>query len=121
MKLTILKDQLKEQPPSLLRRAGYTYIHDRKSGQDSFVRRLGRNFYPRFHCRIFEQANQITLTLHLDQRPTRYEGAPAHAAENDTAVVQREVERLQEIVDKGQMVDDKTEEKHRKKSGWWPF
>lgn len=120
MKLTINKNQLREQPATLLRRAGYTYIHSKKTGQESFVRRLGGNFYPRFHCHIFEQGGQITFNLHLDQRPTRYEGARAHAGERDTPVVQEEIERLQEIVGKQQMVgQDMTEEKPKKKS--WPF
>jgi len=121
MKLTLPKEKLQEQPTTLLRRAGYSYIHDRRTGQSSFVRRLGQNFYPRFHCRVFDQGGLVTFTLHLDQRPTRYSGAPAHAAEKDTPAVQQEMERLQEVINKQEVLEKKDSSKPKKKSGWWPF
>ncbi len=121
MKFTIDKNQLQEQPAILLRRAGYAYIRDKRNNQDSFVRRLGGNFYPRFHCYVFEQGGKITFNLHLDQRPTRYEGQRAHAGEYDSPVVEEEIERLQKIIEKQTELREITKEKPKKKSGWWPF
>jgi hypothetical protein len=126
MRLTISSKNLKESPPNFLRRAGYTYIHDRHSGRDSFVRRLTRDFYPRFHCYVFEQGGQITFNLHLDQRQTRYENQTAHAGEYDSPLVQEELDRLQAMAEQqtasaqNESFADIIEEKPKKKS-WWPF
>ncbi|MFA6551056.1 MAG: hypothetical protein WCV41_00790 [Patescibacteria group bacterium] len=126
MRLTISSQNLKESPANFLRRAGYTYIHDRQSGQESFARRLTRDFYPRFHCYIFEQGGQTTFNLHLDQRQTRYEGQTAHAGEYDSPLVQEELDRLQAMAErqtdaaKNESFAQVVKEQPRKKS-WWPF
>jgi hypothetical protein len=49
MKITINRNQLNSSYPQFLRQAGYEYIEDRRSGQASFVRKLGGGRYPRFH------------------------------------------------------------------------
>ena len=82
-------------PGLFLREAGYSHITDRQSGQDSFVRRLTRDFYPRFHLYLQEEGEMLVLNLHLDQKRPIYRGAPhAHNAEYDGEVVEREIERL---------------------------
>jgi len=134
MKLTIHSNQLMESPTNFLRRAGYAYIHDRHSGQSSFVRRLTRDFYPRLHCYVFEQGGQITFNLHLDQRPTRYAGQTAHAGEYDSPLVQEELDRLQAMIDRQSNANQsfanvvKAEPSpfakamaDKKKKSWWPF
>jgi len=125
MRLTISNNQLSESPVNFLRRAGYSYIHDRHTGHDSFVRRLGRDFYPRLHCYVFEQGGQITFNLHLDQRQTRYEGQTAHSGEYDSPLVQEELDRLQAIAEQqtnsaqNKSFEEITKEKPKKR--WWPF
>ena len=98
MKLTINKNQLDTAPGQFLRRAGYGYIRDRHSGQDSFVRRLGSGHYPRLHMYIKEQGDKIIFNLHLDQKQASYAGAHAHSAEYDGDVVEQEVERLKNCI-----------------------
>ena len=107
-----------------MRRAGYAYIHDRQSGQDSYIRLLTRNYYPRLHCYIFEQGGQVTFNLHLDQRPTRYEGQTAHAGEYDSPLVQEEMDRLQNIIDNqsaSKPFKNIAEDKKQAKKKWWPL
>lgn len=129
MKLTIPATQLRDNPHNFLRRAGYGYIRDRRSGQDSYVRRLSNGHYPRFHCYVFEQGGQVTFNLHLDQRPGRYESVTAHAGEYDGGLVQQELDRLQAVIDGAartgggaESFDDILEkDKTEKKKSWWPF
>jgi len=126
MRLTINSNQLSSNPSSFLRRAGYAHIHDRHSGKDSFVRRLTGNFYPRLHCYIFDQGGQVTFNLHLDQRPTRYEGQKAHAGEYDSPIVQEEMERLQNIINNQHPLNSNDESFNniagkKPKKKWWPF
>lgn len=81
-----------------LRHAGYANIYDRRSGQESCVRRLGGGFYPRFHMYIEERGEQIIFNLHLDQKQPSYAGAHAHNAEYDGEVVEGEIERLKNLL-----------------------
>ncbi|MFA5155330.1 MAG: hypothetical protein WC453_02750 [Patescibacteria group bacterium] len=103
MKLIVNKKQLGAAPELWLRQAGYTLVPDREAGQPSFARRLGRDFYPRFHV-YFTSApqdggdEQITFNLHLDQKRPGYEGYSRHNAEYDGEVVEREIERLKSLL-----------------------
>jgi hypothetical protein len=94
MKLILDKNTLDQAPESLLRQAGYAYLMDRNTGQESYVRRFNRGFYPRFHLYIEEQGNQVILNLHLDQKQASYEGAHAHNAEYDGDLVEQEMDRI---------------------------
>ncbi|MBI4779160.1 hypothetical protein HY797_01760, partial [Candidatus Falkowbacteria bacterium] len=66
MRLILDKNILNQAPESLLRQAGYAYLTDRNTGQESYVRRLNRGFYPRFHLYLEEQNKQVIFNLHLD-------------------------------------------------------
>ncbi|MBU4257003.1 hypothetical protein KJ586_02185 [Patescibacteria group bacterium] len=98
MKLVVNKNQLNMAPEQFLRRAGYAYIRDRKTGLDSFARRLGAGFYPRLHMYAGEQGDNLIFNLHLDQKQASYRGARAHNAEYEGEVVEREIERLRGLL-----------------------
>ncbi len=85
-------------PLHFMRRAGYGIIVDRqRGGVKSYVKRIHRDLYPRFHAYIEERGEQWQINLHLDQRATVYEGVTAHAGEYDGEVVEREGERLKSL------------------------
>ncbi|MEK7203420.1 MAG: hypothetical protein AAB653_03825 [Patescibacteria group bacterium] len=94
MKLILNKNKLILNPEQLLRRVGYVYIRDRRTGKESFARCLGRGFYPRFHLYLEDQGEQIILNLHLDQKRPIYNGVAAHNAEYDGEAVEMEAERI---------------------------
>lgn len=98
MKLIIGKSQLDTAPEQWLRKAGYAYIRDRRSGQDSFVRRLGSGFYPRFHMYFNQTGEQIIFNLHLDQKQPSYAGARSHSGEYDGENVAAEISRLKSLL-----------------------
>lgn len=79
----------------IIRRCGYGLIRDGRRGQVSFVRRLGRDFYPRFH--LYLEKGQ--LNLHLDQKRPSYQGVAAHSGEYQGEVVEREAARIRQIID----------------------
>ncbi len=82
------------QPDVVLRRAGYTPFRDPRSGEDSYVRRTGTHFYPRFHVYVQFEGTALRINLHLDQKQPSYHGFSKHAGEYDGAVVEAEAERL---------------------------
>ncbi|MGE5426117.1 MAG: hypothetical protein ACM3PZ_03520 [Bacillota bacterium] len=97
MKLKISHNQLQGMPPAQwLRRTGYTFLTDRHSGQESFVRRLGGDFYPRFHLYIQEVpgSEEVFFNLHLDQKKASYAGITRHSGEYEGELVEQEVARL---------------------------
>lgn len=87
-------------PDLAIRRLGYGLLQNRRSGQQSFVRRLGGELYPRFHLYVEESGDQWQLNLHLDQRAPVYESVTAHAGEYDGDVVEREAARIQSLLQK---------------------
>lgn len=103
MKLLANKKQLGEAPAIWLRHAGYTFIPEREDGQESFARRLSRDFYPRFHIYFIESRNNdgqdmVTFNLHLDQKRPGYQGVSRHNAEYDGDVVEAEMARLKSLL-----------------------
>ncbi|MFH1745147.1 MAG: hypothetical protein ABH881_03190 [bacterium] len=98
MKITINKNELRENLATFLRSAGYGYITDRRTGNESFVRRLSREFYPRFHVYFQETDDKYIITLHLDQKKTSYAGSRMHSAEYDSELVGEEWERLKKLI-----------------------
>jgi len=106
MKLTINKNQIAEQPEQLLRRAGYSFIRDRYTGKESFVRRLTGNHYPRLHMYVVQEGGKVVFNLHLDQKQTSYQGSHAHNAEYDGTVVNEEIERLKGFMSVGVTNED---------------
>jgi len=90
----INKNQTEGTAEQFLRRAGYAYIRDRRTGKDSFARRLGGGFYPRLHMYVIERGEQIIFDLHLDQKQASYAGSRMHNAEHGGEVVEEEIGRL---------------------------
>lgn len=85
-------------PEQFIRRAGYGFLFDRKTRAiKSFVKRVHRDLYPRFHLYLEDKGDVWQLNLHLDQRATVYEGVTAHAGEYDGEVVEREAERISQL------------------------
>jgi len=137
MKLIINKNQINMAPEQFLRQAGYAYYRDRRSGKDSFSRRLGSGFFPKLHMYVEEQNEKIIFNLHLDQKQASYAGARMHNAEHDGEVVVEEIARLRSFLGSsdasarlsseidpmdriGQGEYDKTAKPELKKS-WWQF
>lgn len=97
MKLIINKNQINVNPEQFLRRAGYAYLQNRHNGDDSFVRRLGANFYPRLHVYYKYENDNIIFNIHLDQKQASYAGSHMHSGEYDGEIVEAEVERLRQF------------------------
>ncbi|MEA3450221.1 MAG: hypothetical protein U9Q85_04605 [Patescibacteria group bacterium] len=98
MKLVLNKNQVTMNAEQLMRQAGYALHYDRRSGRDSFARRLGRNFYPRFHVYLAEMGEKTIIDLHLDQKRPRYQGQKAHNAEYYSEAVEEEINRIKSFI-----------------------
>lgn len=101
MKIKLAKTELGGNPPAQwLRRAGYTLIHDYRSGQDSFSRRFNREHYPRFHLYVEELDNSeyLFFNLHLDHKQASYAGSKRHSADYDGDLVEGEAKRLKALM-----------------------
>lgn len=90
--------EFKDDLRLLLQRCGYAAFTDPQSFQPSFIRRLNRDFYPRFHVYLNVVDGSQVLSLHLDQKKPSYPGAHAHSGEYDGDAVQREADRLRAAI-----------------------
>ncbi len=122
MKIVLNKKQMQINPEQLLRQAGYAPHHDRRSGRDSFVRRLGRDFYPRFHVYLNRMGENVVIDLHLDQKRPRYAGAKAHNAEYHSEVVEEEIKRIKSFIEVAPVKLETSEmEEEKKKKSFLPW
>jgi len=66
----------------------------------AFTHSLTGNSYPRFHIYLKEnkETGEIIINLHLDQKKPIYKGAPAHSAEYEGEVVEKETERIKNVL-----------------------
>ncbi len=80
---------------SFLRRQGYASLFDRRENQYSYARRLGRDFYPRFHVYVEERGAAYLVKLHLDQKKASYAGVARHSGEYEGELVRGEIARLE--------------------------
>ena len=98
-----------------MRRAGYAEFNDFNANKISYAKRLGTDFYPRFHVYINQKDGFDFLSLHLDQKKASYAGSRAHNGEYDGELVEREAQRLLGLV-KNQM-DNQTNNLPEEKKG----
>lgn len=82
---------------TLVRRAGYGRIYDRRQDQYSYVRRMGNAHFPRFHLYINSE-EPLVLNIHLDQKAASYEGSHMHAGDYDSDVVAAEAARIRSLI-----------------------
>ena len=89
---------IKDTGRNVMRRLGYAEHLDRNTHEFSFVRRLEREFYPRLHAYIEESAGAITINLHIDMKQASYAGAHAHSGEYDGPLLDKERERILNLI-----------------------
>lgn len=98
MKFGVKKEKVNLNSAQFMRVAGYVFIRDKKFDKESYVRKMTRNHYPRFHVYISEDDEAMFFDLHLDQKEASYPGAHAHNAEYDSEVVEAEIDRLKQLI-----------------------
>lgn len=93
----IVKDK-GETIVSLGRKIGYRPLGV-ENEEYSLVRELDRNKYPRFHIYARKRGDSdVAISLHLDQKMPSYEGSHAHSGEYEGDIVEREAQRIINIL-----------------------
>jgi len=98
MKLILNKKNLSVNGSQILRSVGYNVFIDRKTGNESYSRRLGSGFYPKFHIYLYENIDKIIINLHLDQKQPSYSGSHAHNGEYDGEIIEKEIKRIKNLI-----------------------
>ena len=83
----------------LMNRPGYQQKYSRRSGEISYIRRIGRSLYPRYHVYIQVQDKGIVFNAHLDEKQASYHGYTAHSGQYDTEKIHTEVERIKSFLE----------------------
>ena len=91
-------ENIKENPVSLLRRAGYTFQRHERD-EMNFVRPMARSGYPRFHMYAHLEGMSLVINFHLDQKKETYgQGTRHHGEYEDSGALQTEASRIQQIL-----------------------
>jgi hypothetical protein len=84
---------------NLLRRMGYA--EQKVVGEEiGFTRRLQQEAFPRYHAYTEEKDGGMVINLHLDQRATTHGRQRAHGGEYSGMLVEREMQRLVEGIER---------------------
>ena len=98
MKFTV-KNNSKENINNLMRKLGYFFL-EQHNDEFNFIKALEHSGYPRFHIylKINPINQEITFNLHIDQKKPAYKGASAHNADYEGEVVEREAQRIKQLL-----------------------
>lgn len=126
MDFSVYKNKLPLSGEQVMQQFGYGHITSHHTGKDSFVRRLYRDHYPRFHVYVSEVQEKVTFSMHLDQKEASYKGNRMHSGEYDGPLVEAEINNLKNFIVKlvqanqapGIQPVAKTAEP---KMAWWKF
>ena len=80
---------------SLMKRLGYS-PHPKN---ESFVRRLGADKFPRFHVYFKDLPDKFEIAIHLDQKGACHTGQTAHSGDYDGQNLQEEKLRIKNLLD----------------------
>lgn len=79
----------------ILEEAGYHEFVDPNTNRTSYIMRLERGYYPRFHLYSTTSIHkEVVFDLHIDQKKVSYKDQPAHSGEYEGSLVEKEAERL---------------------------
>lgn len=98
MKINV-ENKTRDSVTNLMRSLGYKFQRQERD-ELSFVKPLTGSFFPRFHLYVRENGENISFTIHLDQKKPMYKGTTAHNADYDGDVVLNEGQRIKEFFDK---------------------
>lgn len=91
-------ENIKENPVTLLRRAGYVFQR-KEDGEMSFTRALASSGFPRFHIYARIEERSLVVNIHLDRKKETYGNAKRHHGEyEDSGVLKNEIERINKII-----------------------
>jgi hypothetical protein len=93
----IIRGPFRENIYNLMRKIGYHFQRkDEKTNELTFAR--PPRSYPRFHLFLKQEDGNLVFSLHLDQKRPVYQGTPAHSGEYEGEVVEKEAERIKQIL-----------------------
>lgn len=96
MKIVLEDSQI--NPLNLARKIGYGVPQYSQGNDLNFVKPIRGNAYPRFHIYLEKKGESYVINLHLDQKKPSYRGTHSHNAEYEGEVVEREAERIKNIL-----------------------
>ena len=90
----ILRGEINFNLKVMLGRLGYHASREARPGEQSFIRRLGRLDYPRYHLYVTLRGHEVHINLHLDQKQPSYAGTNRHAGIYNGPELDQELNRI---------------------------
>lgn len=92
-----IQGPFKENIYNLMRKIGYHFQKEDKEKEELILTRPPRG-YPRLHLYLKVKNENLIFNLHLDQKRPIYKGVPAHGGEYAGEIVEKEADRIKEIL-----------------------
>lgn len=125
MDFSVYQNKLPMSGQEVMRRFGYARIVSHHTGHESFVKRLYREHYPRFHCYVKEDNGKVFFSLHLDQKEASYKGNRMHSGEYDGPLVEQEILSLKQfivsLVSQASALSERADNPTEEKKSRWRF
>lgn len=83
---------------NIMRRCGYMPWRDPRSGEHSYIRRLGAGYYPRFHIKTRNEGRALIFDLHLDSRRPMHKKGIRTYEDEESQVVSIEADRIKRFL-----------------------
>ena len=112
MKFTV-KGPFEENADIIMLRSGYA----RHPHGESYMKRIGGSWYPRFHVYITDRGSEVEVSLHIDQKEHTYSGSSRHQGEYDSPIVLHEGDRIRNSFE-AHWIQNAPEVIKQKKSFW---
>jgi hypothetical protein len=98
MRFVFQDPQKNKNLPTRLREAGYRFERQASPEEMVFIKGFEGADFPRWHLYAKSNPNGWELNLHLDQKRPIYRGASAHGGEYDGPLVEKELNRIKNIL-----------------------
>ena len=83
-----------------VRDCGYQPISQTDRGELNCVKSLAGQDYPRFHCYLKKEGEDLLINMHLDQKKPSYGGETAHSGEYEGETIEAEARRIRLVLAK---------------------
>lgn len=92
--MEIIAERFRQNEQHIMRRCGYMPWRDPRSGESSYIRRLGAGYYPRFHIKVKRHNSSVIFDLHLDSRRPMHKKGIRTYEDEESVVVSSEADRI---------------------------
>jgi hypothetical protein len=96
--MEIIVEDSRQNDKYLMRKCGYMPWRNPRSGETSYIRKLGGGYYPRFHIKVRKMGSRLIFDLHLDSRRPMHKIGIRTYEDEESRIVSSEADRIKKFI-----------------------